>query len=189
MCPNPKGQKLRYSRMQDCPSCAPWVIRENQLAKDVSISTSDFDRNWKLITNAYRRCPTHGLKVKPANGKPKGLFAGTLTKSTHDDVTEEQMITAIQKIMSQQTTAVKRYIWYLEYTQNGQPHIHFVYECNSGGRIHQKVFKRYWKMWDESTRCGAGHRGGYHKLVDSEIAYVEYIAKDASVRHGKVWPL
>lgn len=183
-----RTKTLRYIyRMESCTHCRGWLIRENELARDAAITSNDFERLWKVIVNAYRKCPIHGLKQKPANGKPKGLFAGTLTKSTLDDTTEEQMIVAIEKIMKQQTTAVKRFIWYLEYTQNGTPHIHFVYECDTGGRIHQKVFKRYWKTWDESVKCGAGFRGGYHKLVTSEIAYTEYIAKDASVRHGIKW--
>jgi len=48
------------------------------------------------------------------------------------------------------------------------------------------VFKRYWKMWDESIKCGFGFRGGYHKLCDSEIAYTEYIQKE-SIRSENKW--
>lgn len=126
-------------------------------------------------------------KKSVGNGKPKGQFAGTLTKSTTDEVTLEDMETAIRKIMSQKTCPVKRYAWYVEFTKSDVPHIHFIYETESGGRIHQKVFKRYWKSWDESVRQGAGFRGGYHKTVDSEVAYTEYIAKDANIKSENKW--
>lgn len=142
------------------------------------------------LTN-YGRCDRHNyevLKVKHhnGNGKPKGLFAGTLTMSPNDPENVETMICAIKKIFSQNTCPVKRYVWYVEYQDNGLPHIHFIYETESSGRIHSKVFKRYWKVWDESKRLGNGFRGGYHKVVDSETAYLEYIEKDGG-RHENKW--
>jgi len=115
---------------------------------------------------------------RKGNGKPQGIFAGTLTMSDKDVLNENEMCFAISKIMTQQTVPVKRYAWYVERTENGLPHIHFIYETETGGRIHNKIFKRYWKIWDESVKIGKGHRGGYHKVVESETAYTEYIAKD-----------
>jgi len=53
-----------------------------------------------------------------------------------------------------------------------------MYETVSGGRIHAKIFMRYWKLWNEGIRHGNGFQGGYHKPVKSDIAYDEYIAKD-----------
>lgn len=117
-------------------------------------------------------------KIHKGNGKHNGLFAGTFTISDEDDISENEMCIAIEKVFAQQTCPVKRYAWYLEYTKSGSPHIHFLYETEGGGRIHAKVFMRYWKTWDEKTKIGKGHRGGYHKEVQSEIAYGEYIAKD-----------
>lgn len=119
------------------------------------------------------------------NGKHNGLFAGTLTISNEDDISEDEMCTAIKKIFSQKTCPVKKYAWYLEYTKAEKPHIHFIYETETGGRIHSKVFRRYWKTWDEHTKLGKGHRGGYHKEVQSEIAYQEYIAKDGGKSESK----
>lgn len=159
------------------------------MGRDTKMSPQDFERLYKIIFKAYRTCPIHGLKNEhKGNGKPKGIWAGTLTKSTSDeDVSEEDMINAMKKIFTQKTCPVKRYIWYLEYTAKNVPHIHFIYECESGGRIHQKVFKRYWKIWDESVKVGKGHRGGYHKLCESELAYKEYISKDASQKSENKW--
>lgn len=121
------------------------------------------------------------------NGKPLGIFAGTLTMSPTDATNENEMCAAIQKIFTQQTVPVKRYAWYLEYTDAKLPHVHFIYETNTGGRIHAKIFKRYWKTWDEKIKQGKGFRGGYHKNVESETAYTEYIAKDANIRSQNCW--
>lgn len=120
------------------------------------------------------------------NGKPKGIFAGTLTMSPKWETNEEEMVTAIKKLMRQKTCPVKRYVWYLEYTQDNVPHIHFIYETDTGGRITQQTFKRQWKYWDESTPCGGGHVGGYHKHCAKEDDYLEYISKDKG-RHENTW--
>lgn len=134
---------------------------------------------------------THEEKVlkkysHEGNGAPSGTFAGTLTKAPDWSETEEDMVTAIEKILAQNTCPVSKYCWYVEYTENGLPHIHFIYRTVSGGRIHAKVFKRYWKKWDEKRKLGAGHQGGYHRHVESETAYLEYIEKDSG-RHKKSW--
>lgn len=121
------------------------------------------------------------------NGAPSGTFAGTLTKAPDWKETEEDMINAICKIMEQKTCPVEKYVWYLEYTDAGLPHIHFIYRTATGGRIHAKVFKRYWKQWNEKVPLGKGFRGGYHRHVQSETAYLEYIEKDSG-RSGSNWP-
>jgi len=131
----------------------------------------------------YIKCERHGTenikkKHHEGNGKPIGVFAGTLTMGVTTPETEDTMVKAITKIMNQQTCPVKTYKWFVEYTERGLPHIHFMYETYAGGRIHAKVFMRYWKLWDEGKRHGKGFQGGYHKEVKSEIAYDEYIGKD-----------
>lgn len=131
-------------------------------------------------------CSQHGLRcTEPqkqkhhvGNGKPQGIFAGTLTMGTTTPENEETMVVAIKKIMNQQTCPLRKYKWYVEYTERGLPHVHFIYETLTGGRIHAKIFKRYWKLWDESVRHGKGFQGGYHKECHSETAYDEYISKD-----------
>jgi len=83
---------------------------------------------------------------------------------------------------------VKRYKWYIEKTKAGTPHCHFMYECDSGGRIEIKVIKRYWKIWAETrfTKPGSHFAGGYHCPVKSETAYSEYIEKDGG-RGQSTW--
>lgn len=118
------------------------------------------------------------------NGTHQGWFAGTLTMSPDDGKTEDDMVNAIEKIMKQKTCPVDKYAWYVEYTKAKLAHIHFIYITPAGTRIHKKVFQRYW-VWDEPRNNikGAGFRGGYHKPVDSLVAYKEYMSKDAG-RHG-----
>jgi len=157
-----------------------------------SFSDWRLDKMYKTIRDLEDRHDTETHITAPpkthhkGNGAPSGIFAGTLTMSPDDKTNEEEMIASMKKIFAQKTCPIKRYVWYLEYTQNGLPHIHFIYETESRGRIHQKVFKRYWKSWDESQKIARGHRGGYHKHVDSEIAYLEYIEKDSG-RHMNRW--
>lgn len=167
-----------------CDAC-----RLHEQAVKTMMGTMNFERDW---TNAMKRwqrtCPAWITRLsKNKGGRPhhKGLHAGTLTQPPGAETTEEDMVVAMKKIFSQRTCPVKRYAWYVEYTQNGTPHIHFIYEAESGGRIHAKVFKRYWKLWDESKRQGAGFQGGFHKEVISEIAYTEYISKDSGRSENK----
>lgn len=128
--------------------------------------------------------PTH-----KGNGRHKGLWAGTLTMSPTDDKSQEDMIAAIKKLMRQKSCPVKRYVWYLEYTQAGLPHVHFLYETETGGRIERKHFKRVWSLWDEDSKCGAGFRGGYHRECHSEAEYLVYVQKDNSPVHENCWEL
>lgn len=155
------------------------------------------DRNFKSVYASVMKrwtenCLTLGPKLKRThrgNGAPKGMFAGTLTVSSHDPYNEEDMIQAIRKVFKgQKTCPVKKFSWYLEYTEANLPHIHFIYETPHGGRIPTKLFKRAWPIWDERVPLGAGHRGGYHKVVADEEGYLKYISKDKG-RHETVWPM
>lgn len=169
-----------------CEACITHETRCREVARG---DIREFDKMYKLITDIWKKnCPMWLVKTKhhEGNGKPKGLFAGTLTMAPTDPENENTMVNAMRKIFSQETCPIKKYAWYVEQTTNGLPHIHFIYETVSGGRIHQKVFKRYWKTWDESKKQGAGFRGGYHKSVDSPTAYMEYIEKDGG-RHESKW--
>ena len=150
-----------------------------------------YDKQWALLWKEYeKRCPKYASqKKKPeGNGKHKGVFTGTLTMSPNDPYNEEDMVTAIKKIMAQQTCEVKRYKWNIEKTAIGVSHCHFMYECVAQGRIHAKVFARYWKLWKEPypRKAGVGFAGGYHEPVKSEIAYKEYIEKDGG-RGQSTW--
>ena len=139
----------------------------------------------------------HGLvdnrpkKSHTGNGAYQGKFAFTLTKSTSDELSEEDMIKAVRKIMNQKSCPVKEYAWYLEYADSElgkHPHIHGMYETESGGRIEAKHFKRAWKIWDEKYKLGKGFRGGYHRPVRDGEAYSDYIRKDGGLNESYFLP-
>jgi hypothetical protein len=145
----------------------------------------------KYLKQWWSMCPMRQHLVKRTNhrgnGAPNGTWAGTLTLSPKDPYNEEDMVKAIRKIFAQKTCPVEKYSWYLEYTEAGLPHIHFIYRLSNGGRIPKRVFKRQWDIWDESQKVGVGHRGGYHALVHDESEYLKYISKDKG-RHDSNWP-
>jgi len=126
---------------------------------------------------------THDPKHHRGNGTPNGAFAFTLTMSPADNLTAGDLLIAARKIMTQKSNKVKRYAWYYEdkgKDDNGDPlhpHIHGIYETETGGRIHSKHFQRAWKIWDEKKPMGQGFRGGYHRPVASEDNYDVYIRK------------
>jgi len=124
---------------------------------------------------------------KSGNGAPSGAFAFTLTMSPKDALSVGDMLTAVRKVMRQKSCPLKRYAWYYEEKgrdENGDPlhpHIHGIYETESGGRIEAKHWKRAWSIWDEKKPMGKGFRGGYHRPVRSDEKYEDYMSKDGGM--------
>lgn len=179
-----------------CPACYKFHVMDDRVLMNMVDGPNHvYEKFFKESKREWiRDCPVQAAKPKPkhhiGNGKPKGAFVGTLTMSPalaqEFGLNEAEMISAITKLFKQKTSPVKKSAWYLEYTQNGTPHIHFCYETASGGRILEKVFKRVWPIWDESVGCGAGHRGGYHTPMVDENGYLQYISKDKGL-HAVNW--
>jgi len=164
-----------------CALCCPQCIDFDKALKKSIFNDNEtriiFKQFWKHIDVVHHR---KNPKSHVGNGAPKGAFAFTLTKSPHDDLSEEDMITAVRKLMAQKSCPVEKYAWYLEYgneEEKTHPHIHGMYETFTKGRIEAKHFKRAWKIWDEHSRQGNGFRGGYHRPVKVDEAYSQYIAK------------
>lgn len=168
--------------LKGCLWCEEWY----SILRTYS-DTPQWNKMLKLQTARLEE--RRGLKPKHhiGNGKPSGIFAGTLTMSPNDPYNQADMIQAIRKIMRQKSQPIKRYCWYLEYTKADVPHIHFIYETNTGGRITAQTFKRHWKIWDEHEPVGQGHRGGYHKHCHDENSYMDYIMKDNSTHSENRW--
>lgn len=130
-----------------------------------------------------RKC----LGLKTGNGKPKGAWAFTLTCSPSDNLTADDLVKSVTKVMNQKSQPTVKYAWYLEdkgVDEDGNPihpHIHGMYELRNGGRIEKKHWVRAHKIWDEQKRMGQGFRGGYHRPVRSDEHYDKYIAKDGGV--------
>ena len=68
-----------------------------------------------------------------------------------------------------------------ELTQAGVEHVHGVYQTETGNQIQDKYFARAWSLWNKSIRMGAGHQGGYHRLVRHSECYEDYISKEGVV--------
>jgi len=108
-------------------------------------------------------------------------YAFTLTSNEGDPAKfpalEAKMKQAATKLLEQQTNPVKAGAAYLEKCENGRPHIHGYYHIEGGKRIYAKIFKRHWQQWNEDTKIGDGHIGGYHKKMISE-SYKDYAAAE-----------
>lgn len=176
-----------------CPACYKFYVEDDLYLLKLGADNPKMDLFLKQsLEDVRKNCPAmyekYRAKYNPSrdNHAPKGVWAGTLTMAPTDGLNEEEMVSAIKKIFKQKTCPVMSYAWYLEYTEAGLPHIHFVYKRQDGARIHRKVFKRVWKIWDEDRPCGVGHRGGYHRLCHSEDEYLKYISKDKG-RHDVQW--
>lgn len=165
-----------------------------------SAYSADTPYNIDKLFDAWRRhCKSPACSMRiidksrthTGNGKPQGAFAFTLTKSPEDPLTVGDMLCAVRKVMQQKSCPVKRYAWY--YEDKGRdadgdpihPHIHGMYETDSGGRIERKHWKRAWGIWDENQPIGYGFRGGYHRVVRSEEGYSDYIKKDGGMSESK----
>jgi len=128
----------------------------------------------------------HVFPTHTGNGRHNGEWAFTLTMSPTDGYTTEDMLTAVQKIVSQSSCPVKKYAWYLEHKQDeSHPHVHGIYETDTGGRIEAKHFRRAWPLWNEKIKLGAGFKGGYHRPVITSDEYQKYISKDSQTAKGK----
>jgi len=77
-----------------------------------------------------------------------------------------------------------KWAYVVEHTEAGTPHIHGVYQTPSGRRISAKYFKRYWDLWDEDTKLGQGHKGGYHAKARHNESYDAYMSKEGNVIHS-----
>lgn len=167
----------------NCPACKAWYVGGAFLLWNRP-GYEDIYKKW------LDHSLTHG-KTHKGNGAPQGAFAFTLTMSPADELTAGDLLVAVRKLMSQKSNPVKRYAW--NYEEKGKdasgnplhPHIHGIYETESGGRIHAKHFQRVWKIWDEKKPMGQGFRGGYHRLVKSEEDYADYIAKEGMLGENK----
>lgn len=163
-----------------CPGCCTECKRIDREGVTISFDDRKLAANvkslWEHIDTFHKRIS----KSHKGNGAPQGQFAFTITASPADKLSKDDMVNAVRKVMAQKSCPVKYYAWYLEYgdmENETHPHIHGMYETESGGRIEAKHFKRAWKIWDEKQRLGAGFRGGYHRPVRDSEAYADYIKK------------
>jgi len=132
------------------------------------------------------RCEKHSPKVDSRKATPGTEFAFTLTMPP-DYEPKKPIEESAKLIMMNGLTADKPYEkakeWaiVLEHTSSGTPHVHGVYKTESGRRISSKYFARYWPLWDEKVKLGAGHKGGYHNKARHGESYAAYLEKEGVV--------
>lgn len=185
-------------RLQDldkCTRCGPFFrFNSNRVfGGELRLAEERYLMDRMFENNHHKTCKIFNPgKQREGNGAPKGAFAFTFTKSPKDPLTIGDMLTAVRKVMNQKSCPVMQYAWYYEdkgRDENGDaihPHIHGMYETQSGGRIEAKHWKRAWDVWNEKKPMGAGFQGGYHRPVRSEEAYEDYIKKDGGMSECKI---
>lgn len=184
---------LATSHFDEAGMCVSHCSVGLRITEDMKRLASNEALTVEKIMKLYRDADAHfvlfhgaepWLNTHVGNGVYQGQFAFTLTKSPDDELTESDMIKAVRKVMSQNSCPVVKYAWFMEHGDDElktHPHIHGMYETATKGRIENKHWKRAWKIWDEKTKMGRGHRGGYHRPVRSEEGYADYIKKDGGL--------
>lgn len=95
--------------------------------------------------------------------KKQKTFAFTFTTNSNTKLEiQKEMCHSAYKLFLQKTTPVEEGEVYLEYTEEGRPHLHGWYQTQDGGRIFAKVFRRCWPQWGEKDRQ-TRFAGGYHE--------------------------
>lgn len=126
--------------------------------------------NWENIEQHLRT-------VHRAKNSPKTFaFTFTTNKDTKMEV-QQEMCCSAWKLFLQKTTPVVEGEVYLEYTEQGRPHLHGWYVTEDGGRIFAKVFHRCWPPWGEKARQ-TKFAGGYHELMKTN-RYKGYASSEA----------
>lgn len=193
--PSPEQQAKAKAELFElygrCPQC--WMHIQKSMGYDGgAMPGTDWgiDKEFAEYARHTRspKCLIFGKsRAHSGNGKHNGLWAFTLTKSPKDTETVGDMLAAVRKVMQQKSCPVVEYAWYYEdkgRDENGDPihpHIHGLYETETGGRIERKHWKRAWPLWDENKPMGAGFKGGYHRPVKDGEGYKDYIKKDGGM--------
>lgn len=124
-------------------------------------------------------------KLHALAAKPETEYAFTLTMPP--DYVPPKPIEELARLIMTNGLTNKPYekavdwAFVLEHTEKGTPHIHGVYKTPSGRRISSKYFARYWPLWDEKVKMGAGHKGGYHSPARHTESYSAYLEKEGVV--------
>lgn len=122
----------------------------------------------------------------PQSANPENEYAFTLTMppdyTPHKPLEEVARLILEKGITNKPYERASEWAFVMEHTDKGTPHIHGVYKTPSGRRLASKYFQRYWPLWDEKTKLGAGHKGGYHSLARHSESYHAYLLKEGVVQ-------
>ena len=138
------------------------------------------------------RCNEHAPKVDSRKADASTAYAFTLTMPP--DYEPKKPIEEVARLICEHGMTSKPYAkaiqwaYVVEHTEAGTPHVHGMYKTESGRRIEQKYFKRYWPLWDEKIKLGHGHKGGYHQKARHTESYDAYIQKEGVVHRNQTKP-
>lgn len=114
---------------------------------------------WSIDSKAF------GEHVYEHVPKPVKTFAFTFTTNLDTQLeVQKEMCDSAWRLFQQKTTPVAEGEVYLEYTEEGRPHLHGWYVTEDGGRIFAKTFRRCWSPWAEKARQ-TKFAGGFHELM------------------------
>lgn len=143
----------------ECVKLYPW---SQKLAPSIRFAKrQEFDKHFD----------THTKKDKS--------YAFTFTTGAKADDfarVEDELVEAALKLFRQESVPVKEGEAYLEYGEDGRPHVHGWYKTTDGGRIFSKVFHRAWPEWAEK-RGKTKFAGGYHEEMKSN-RYLGYASSE-----------
>lgn len=147
-----------------CDICKDWLSREYERASPLLL---------KETQEHMEHMRTEHREVK------RKQYAFTLTTNKSKEEIETTMIESCYKLYKQQTCPIREGEAYLEYTEEGRPHIHGWYETEDGGRVFAKVFARCWPAWKEK-RGQTKFAGGYHEQMKTN-RYKGYASAEGRV--------
>lgn len=150
-------------RAEDCNYCKEFL----DFNMDVSNNKiAGYERYCYYKETVIPRMEQHFLHSKQFHSRENiKQFAFTFT--TNSDLgleIQQEMCSSAWKLFQQNTNPVEEGQVYLEYTEQGRPHLHGWYECRDGGRIFAKTFRRCWRYWGEKERQ-TRFAGGFHEQM------------------------
>jgi len=154
---------------QGCEVCNDWLNATYE-GPDKVVSTTRIVEDARRISEHVRT--EHKEVVRKQ-------YAFTFTTNKTKEEIEEEMIRSAHKLFRQQTVPIREGAAYLEYTEEGRPHIHGWYETQDGGRVFAKVFARCWSAWKEK-RGVTKFAGGYHEQMKTN-RYKGYASAEGRV--------
>jgi len=171
--------------------------------------TVDYRKSWINPCGCYRegtyigyRCDSHieehiaeliALSPKPVKrsnaADDNTEYAFTLTMpplyDSKKSIEEVARLICTNGLTNKPYEKPEKWAFVLEHIEAGTPHIHGMYKTPSGRRIAAKYFQRYWPLWDEKTKLGHGHKGGYHQKARHNESYVAYMEKEGCVHSSQ----
>lgn len=152
--------------MTACSFCASYLPELERINRSDWIPASKTKAQYELTK-------IHLAHFKREHSRVAKTYAFTFTTNLDTKLeVQKEMCEAAFRLFNQKTVPVSEGEVYLEYTEEGRPHLHGWYQTESGGRIFAKIFKRCWAPWGEKGRL-TKFPGGFHEEMRNN-RYIGY---------------